>query len=306
VRSNATLSVAICTHNRPHAAVALADSLRTLLAAHGIALAVVDSASEGSAAEILADAFRDTEVRLLRLDEPGVSLARNTALAWATSEWLAFLDDDEQVPADWVSAALSLCSRLPDDCAACGGNVLPRWPDETVRNIGPRWRNFLSIIDQPGEFDQTARHQFGIGHSIVRTDALRSIGGFSLRLGRRGKVLLSGEEALLVEQLIRAGWKIWHSDTIAVQHMIPPERLDMKWALERAYWEGISFSRVLGGVDAEAQARLFRSVHVKLPLLRVLASLWPSQGLRLRLAFIKGVCFESREQVRSPKASRQF
>lgn len=291
------LCVVVCTHNRPEAAIALAHSLQPTLTALGIKLAVVDSASKPRAAEMLADAFRDTPTHLIRLDQPGVSLARNAGLAWADTEWLAFIDDDELAPPDWGEALIALCARLPDDCAACGGNVVPRWPDANERNLCDRWLDYLSIIRQKGEFDQTKQHRFGIGHSIVRTRAVRAVGGFNLGLGRRGTTLISGEESLLVEQLILAGWTIWHSDAIEVEHSIPLERLSLDWGIKRAYWEGRSQVRILGICDVSAQGRLLRAARLKQPLLRVLSTVVKSQDMLLRMAFVSGVRAEDRQHA---------
>ncbi len=47
-------------------------------------------------------------MRSERIAEPGISLARNLGLRVATSEWVAFLDDDALPAPDWADQLLPL------------------------------------------------------------------------------------------------------------------------------------------------------------------------------------------------------
>jgi glycosyltransferase involved in cell wall biosynthesis len=291
------LTLAICTHNRPHLLRQLVKRLAPEMAAYGIPLLVVDSASAAPAAAAVARCVAEHSVaRLIRLDAPGVSAARNAALAATRTPWLAFIDDDE-MPADgWAVNALALIARLPEACGACGGEVAPSWPEHhPTPQPGPRWLAYLSLIHQPGEFDQSAAPHFGVGHSLLNVSAVRSVGGFDTRLGRDGATLLSGEESLLVEALVARKWQVWHSDRILVHHLIEPERLDPAWARSRAYWEGVSRARLLAIIDQPGLHRLYRDTMLKAPALRLLAKVMPpAKEFDLRLAFVEGVLAEQR------------
>ena len=240
--TSSELTIAICTHNRPKLLAQLIERIAPQAERAGVWLTVVDSASdEASARQNAALLDGRPLTHLIRLERPGVSLARNAALDATSTPWLAFLDDDELPADDWLEQALALCRRLPEDCAACGGDTVPLWPVGTpLPAMGWRWRQYLSLITQKGEFDQSEHPHFMIGHSVVRVSALRAIGGFSLQLGREGTNLLSGEEVLLVDMLIQAGWRIWHSDRLWLEHAIEPERLGRQWVRDRAYWEGVT------------------------------------------------------------------
>jgi hypothetical protein len=170
----------------------------------------------------------------------------------------------------------------------------PEWPvGFTVPNIGWRWRQYLSVVEQVGEFDQSAAPKFLIGHAVVRVAAVQAIGGFDNRLGRDGTSLLSGEEVLLVELMLAAGWQIWHSDQLQVLHMIEHERLTHSWVRKRAYWEGVTRARVLALADQERSEALYRDISRKAPLLRLLAAVAPRlMELDLRWAFATGVLAE--------------
>ncbi len=291
------LTVAICTHNRPALLFDLVAYFAPGLTARGVRLIVVDSASDKPSAAVI-DALLASypEVQLVRLALPGLARARNAALEAVTTPWLAFIDDDERPAPDWIDATLALIARLPADCGACGGNVMPRWPGEPPV-LGKRWRNYLSIIDQAGEFDQSGKPRFGAGHSILRVDAVRQVNGFSTELGRVGRSLLSGEDMLLVLALVSAGWKIWHSDRIYVGHYIEPSRLERRWALERGHWEGVSTARSLFLAGDPMLHQLARTLRIKRIGLSMLKPFFgPMAEIDIRLAFLQGVQSELDKQ----------
>jgi glycosyltransferase involved in cell wall biosynthesis len=290
VTAELRISILVCTHNRPETLALLLDALKPQLAAAPAEVIVVDSASRPEAAERVRDLVRQVAgARLIRVDEPGVSRARNIGLQQVRAPWIAVLDDDEVPTPTWLASALSLIRRLPEDCAVCGGNVRPIYPKGSNPKVGPRWSAYLSTILRRGEFDQTDDLRLGMGHSIGRTRAFRETGGFDSRLGRRAGNLLSGEDVLLALQLIDAGWRIWHSDRLEVGHIIEPERLTKHWVLKRAYWEGVTTARMLRIQDRRTLHAEAARIAIKAGPLGIAAILAPSfRELRLRFAFVAG------------------
>lgn len=283
-------SIVICAHNRPQGVEELIGILQPQMAGHAAELIVVDSASNIEAAAQLREmtsAFPQS--KLIRLDSPGVSAARNAGLLAAKAEWIAYIDDDEIPPADWIFQLRQLAARLPPECAACGGNVLPVFPAGMARELSRRWLDYLSMMNQEGEFDQTAAPKFLVGHCLVRARVLRDIGGFDQRLGRDGSTLLGGEEVLLVKQLAARGWKIWHSSRIAVGHKIPVERLKRQWVRERAFWEGVTTVKVLSIHSPGEIRHLAIQAAVKKPALAATTAIFGDfLDADLRLAFLQG------------------
>jgi glycosyltransferase involved in cell wall biosynthesis len=94
---------------------ALAEaSLRSILAQSHRPLDVIvvdDGSSDGSAH--VARGF-EPEVRVIRQDHAGVSVARNLGLRHARGSLIAFLDSDDVWPADWLAGAVRLMEREPD------------------------------------------------------------------------------------------------------------------------------------------------------------------------------------------------
>lgn len=284
-------TVAVCTHNRPHLLDGLLSVLLPQLEQLRIRLIVVDSASCPPAALRSEYVARYGDLlTFVRLDTAGISRARNAALHECQTPWIGYMDDDEVPAPDWAQEALQLIERLPAGCAACSGNVTPKWPDARPQAVGQRWLAYLSMLQRAGEFDQKRRTRFGIGHSVIRRDALMAAGEFDTSLGRHGASLLSGEESHLVEILLRCGWQIWHSDKIRVDHIVEAERLERSWARERAYWEGISIMRRAQLGDFAWPWWIVASAYLKVLLLGALVSYIDERAeIDLILAYAQGV-----------------
>jgi glucosyl-dolichyl phosphate glucuronosyltransferase len=239
------LSIVICTHNRADDVGDCLAALVSQLDKSSAEVKVIDSASREDQRRALERLVAGLpSVELGRIDEPGVSLARNKGISETKGEWVAFLDDDAIPSADWLKNAHRLMSLVPEKCAIIAGAVLPEFPKGASRPLGKRWSQMLSVVKRSGEGDCTASCSMVAANVLFRRSALVEGGGFSTALGRHGTTLLSGGEKLLQEQLIERGWSAWYSDRLKVSHKISAERLTQKWILRRAYWDGLSDQRI--------------------------------------------------------------
>jgi glycosyltransferase involved in cell wall biosynthesis len=240
------LSVCICTHNRPEDVRLCLDGLRAqTLPAERWEILVVDSACAPAQAAALARMVADHgAARLIRLDTPGLSLARNAGAAAARAPWIAYLDDDAVPTADWAAQALAALAP-PGPPALLGGRVLPVWGAPLPGWWPPRLRGVLSIVEAAGA---GAYRSPGLprglepcgANLIVDVAALRAVGGFCPAIGRRGSLLLSDEEVHLARRLQAAGYRTRYDARLAVHHRIPASRLTPEWLLARLYWQGVS------------------------------------------------------------------
>jgi GT2 family glycosyltransferase len=247
-----------------------------------VELLVVDSASPpGPAAEIAALAARHG-ARLLRLDTPGLSCARNMGLAAAAAPWVAFLDDDAVPEPGWAAAMLAAIATLPPEAAAIGGRILPEWEAPL-----PVWwpeilRGVLTIVEWEGRGEVGRDLPGGVeiygANMAFRAEPLRAIGGFPEGLGRVGGRLLSGEEVEVVERLLAAGHRAFYEGAAAVRHSIQRERLTAAWLLSRLHWQGATDA--LRDRAALGHARRAPGAAAKLALQAPLL-LWPSRSSSL-------------------------
>ncbi len=240
------LTVCVCTHNRPTPLRACLDGLRRQSArSERFEVLVVDSGSAPEAAqEVERLALAGPNFRHLRVERPGVSLARNVGARCARSEWIAYIDDDAVPEPGWVRAILDAVAE-PNPPALIGGRILPRWEAP----LPPWWpaslRGVLSIIehDWPGEY-RTKDVPRGLepyaANIVVNVAALLEAGGFRAAVGRYGGALLSDEEVQLAWRLQDKGLSARYDPRIVVRHQIAKERLAPAWLLRRLYWQGAS------------------------------------------------------------------
>jgi succinoglycan biosynthesis protein ExoM len=172
--------------------------------------------------------------------EPNIAVTRNRTVALATGEWLAFIDDDERAPREWLQALLHAAQSSNAD-----GVLAPVEPQ--VPATAPRWirrGKFYDFAHQP-EGAVVPLKCMRFGNLILRGAILRAEPGpFDARHG-----LMAGEDVDLLVRLSRKGARITWSERAPVYEPIEPGRLSLRWLLLRALSGGQTFARytVSGG-----------------------------------------------------------
>lgn len=184
-----TVSVIVCTRDRPAALATCLKSLAALTDAPHEVL-VVDNAPHSDAVPTLLTTFPG--VRYVAEPVPGLSIARNTGAAHASGAILAFTDDDAVVHADWASR---LQAAFADDTVmAVTGLVLPaelNSPAQMLfeRILGGFGHGFRRLTYDSAAFASLVGRGFpawqvGAGANMaLRREALERVGGFDARLG---------------------------------------------------------------------------------------------------------------------------
>jgi glucosyl-dolichyl phosphate glucuronosyltransferase len=273
------ISIIICTHNRSHDVSECLAALVPQLEHAPVDVVVVDSGSNEVEQRIFAQLIaKKPLIRLVRVDQPGLSIARNVGIAETTAPWIAFLDDDAVPASDWVANAHRLVSLVPNNCAIIAGAAIPLLPRDAVCPTGKRRLQMLSVVEQPSEGDQTHTAAMVAANVIFKRSALAEVGGFSAKLGRYGATLLSGDEKLIQERLIASGWRVWISNRLSAQHKISAERLTKQWILRRAYWDGVSDQRIRKLNSNKPSIVEVVKVVAKVPVLLLLYYLGKPEG----------------------------
>ncbi|MFL5282668.1 MAG: glycosyltransferase family 2 protein [Rhodopila sp.] len=240
------LTVCICTHNRLAYVRDCLNGLRQQSVRRDrFAILLVDSASSPHAAAELADMAAQHDARLIRLEQPGVSLARNAGAWAARTHYIAYIDDDAIPAVDWVESILEAILQPGRRAALIGGRILPKWEAPLPAWWPASLRGVLSIIEYEGSGEyRTAAVPQGLepygANMVVHVLSLLAAGGFGGALGRYGNSLLSDEEVQLAWTLQDAGYSVRYDSRIVVHHQIQARRLDPAWLLSRLYWQGAS------------------------------------------------------------------
>jgi hypothetical protein len=148
-------------------------------------LIVVDDGSTDGGGEVIAQ-YKDARIRIIRQPNRGVSVARNTGLATARSNLVAFLDADDFWHPDHLSG-LANAARLLPDCVFWSSAY--RIVDERGRLRESRFPldHAGHIVRIDDYFAHARRYDDPVNSStvMVNRDVLIALGGFpeSVRLG---------------------------------------------------------------------------------------------------------------------------
>jgi succinoglycan biosynthesis protein ExoM len=256
------MSVCIATYRRLDRLAAVLDDLsrQTLVPLEVI---VVDNDADGSAAAVV-EAHRRTnppfEVHYGVQPLKNIALTRNRTVELAGGEWMAFIDDDERAPADWLA-------RLDAAAKAYAADGVLGPVDPVVPPEAPRWIRRGKFYDFPrmatGKVVPPNRLRFG--NVLLRGRLLREIEVcFDPAYGLTG-----GEDGDLLSRLALAGARIVWCDEAIVHEPIEQSRLSLAWLLRRSLRGGQDFARhsLSGRYGPQGTGRMLLLVRALLQLI---------------------------------------
>lgn len=205
---------------------------------------------------------------VLRDTGRGLSRARNAVLATATTEWVAFVDDDCLVDEDWVAQLRDALRRHPG-VAYVAGHVEPsnmpshRHLAAAARPV-PRERVLQGRRVRPQEIG------FGVCMA-VRRDVARELGGWDERFGAGTAEFPAAEDGDFNFRLLRSGAAALVTPRMRAQHdqwRTPAETVRLYEGYARS-WAAFAMKHVRTGdlrggawlwsIGARAQARMLAS-----------------------------------------------
>lgn len=228
------ISVVVPTFDRPEGLKRAVESLFSqTMVASGFDLIIVDNtpdATAASAISALAKACPDT-INLITLHEPapGVANARNLAMTAVNTDLVAFLDDDQSAPRDWLECLLENYRKFP--AAVTFGPVITELPGQQRRHQA-YFKNFFAR--DPGFASGYVDTSFGCGNALI--DFSKIPGGapwFDTSMNESG-----GEDDILFRRIRTSFGRFgWASSSPVLEHP-PIERVTLRYTLKRAFSYG--------------------------------------------------------------------
>jgi GT2 family glycosyltransferase len=268
------LTAVVCTRDRPRRLDATLDAL-TAERADGLTIVVVDQGETLDSALDRRAVARELE--LVRDAGHGLSRARNLAARCASTQWLAFVDDDCVVEPGFASAARAVVDGHPEavfvsphvdapDDGATDGLTVTGFPVEREVTRCGRW---------------TAPWLVGFGVCfLVRRNWIERLGGWDERLGAGTTAFPAAEDMDFQYRLLREGGITVASPAMRVAHTQwrTPEELVVlagRYALASG---GLTAKHIrlgdvvggawLAGLEARAGARMLASAFRRRSRLR--------------------------------------
>jgi cellulose synthase/poly-beta-1,6-N-acetylglucosamine synthase-like glycosyltransferase len=225
---------------------------------------LVDDGGVTDVVRTIAERVHATDPTIRYLYAPGnIPESRNTAIAAASGELLAFLDADEVAPPGWLEA---LVRPFDDPTVGFTGGPTPGRPG-TVRTIGARYydaylRKFYETVAR------TKPHALPMGNSAWRKAALDRVGPLDTTLYRRA----ASEDQEIADRVLKAGYRGVYVPDAWVHHDFSDLSVPRLLRKQRIYAEGGYVVWRRRGTTYEASGgRVFP--YVILPVLLVVGAI---------------------------------
>ena len=242
------ISVCVCTYQRPHLLKRLLPGLaeQDTGGLFEFSIIVVDNDREQSAKPVVEEFAKTCRRRTLYCVEPeqNIALARNRAVASATGEFLAFIDDDEIPNTQWLLTLFKACQSP----AVSGvlGPVKPHFEHEP-----PAWVRQGGFYERPSHATGFVMDwpECRTGNVLLRREILEGMDEVFRREFGTGS-----EDTDFFRRMIERGRTFIWCDEAVVAEVVPVNRWKRSFLLKRALLRGRTCLRHPRG-RAEAIAR---------------------------------------------------
>lgn len=233
------ISIIVCTHNR---SALLRDALESFAAQSGLEgvdyeMILVDNASTDDTVKVAKDYEPYIALKYIHESTLGLSYARNKGVDESRGEVLAFADDDVIFSTRWLVELVDGISRWPK-ASIFGGKALAKW--EIVK---PKWfvdsgpfsmRGIIAHFEPNIIEGYMDNFPYGC-NMVVKKVVFERIGNFNVRLGRKGKKLLSGEEFDFFNRAKKNNFLTVYLPNVSVQHRVLGKRNKISYYINWKY-----------------------------------------------------------------------
>ena len=243
------VSIVLATYDRPER---LFRTLKTLAdqTYPAFEVLVVDNCPERPGAATAVERVNDRRFRLLAETRPGTSHARNTGLMAASTDIVAFTDDDVDADPDWLGNLV--VPFFEDPTIACvTGLILPQRLDTPAELTFEKFGGFSKgLVERDFTLDDDSHGRlypynvglFGSGAcAAFRRPVFLDIGGFATDLGP-ATIARGGEDLDAYLNVLHAGYGIHYSPAAIVRH---ESRTEMSALAQQVYSYGVGVSAMI-------------------------------------------------------------
>jgi len=247
-KDNPKFSIVVPTYDREDSlakAIASILNLRTDSNLFSFELLIVDNNPSASTKDLIEKYALQANFTIRYIPEPrrGASYARNSGIAMAGGEYIAFLDDDCTVHPDWLLNIMNAITE--NDCDIIQGKILLEFEDINA----PEWIDDADMANlalyDPGD-QVMAAQTIMTGNTCIKKSVFKKYGYFDVRLGPGASG--SAEDLEFYKRMKKHGLKILYVPDVIAYHCLLPENTTKAALLKR--YRSMGYSVVIAGIDS--------------------------------------------------------
>ncbi len=260
------ISVLVCTYNRSKLLAGVLESLVNQSLDRSLyEIIIADNASTDNTKQTVMDymgKYSDWSLRYIYESNQGLSNARNAGYRQAKAEYVAYIDDDAKADKHWLRNIVKAIKKTKAD--VLGGPIYPFYLTEK-----PKWFLDKYEIRSHGETARFLQNDEYISGSnmVFKKQLLHLLAGFDPDLGMKSAKISYGEEIkLIIEARKRLGnIKIYYSPEIIVYHLVPAEKMTMKYFMVSKLKHGVNVENLRG-----RRNRIMQVIHSSMIILGII------------------------------------
>lgn len=184
--------------------------------------------------------YPNIDVRYIIETDQGLSYGRNRGIKESKYDLIHFFDDDAVATTSYVSTIIDTFERYPR-AMAVGGKIhlnyiegRPKWASVYMESIF----GLFDIGDVEMEFP---KKNYPRGSNMTfKRHVFDKVGQFNTSLGRKGKIMLGGEEKEMFQRVYEFGASVIYNPLIVCYHAVPEPRTRIDFMRNQVLGIGIS------------------------------------------------------------------
>lgn len=188
--------------------------------------------------------------RLIVETKPGLTHARVAGIAHCTAPVVVFFDDDNEPEPGYLKGALRFMEQHPE-AGVIGPGIIQVDFTDGASSLIKRFRDVYQEINMTGfqlgadSSQYPSYYPYGTG-MVVRKHIMddyagRVKAGRLATMGRKGKVLMGGEDVQIVWLALQNGYAVGRTSDLALVHLINKGKSNFSYLKRLAYGGGLSY-----------------------------------------------------------------
>ena len=188
----------------------------------------------------LIERYPEVNVRYLVETNQGLSYGRNRGIHESKYALIHFFDDDAIATPEYISSIIDTFERNPKALAS-GGKILLNYFDKRPRWASVYIESIFGLFDIGNTEKEFPRRNYPRGSNMTfKRELFDKVGTFDISLGRKGKIMLGGEEKEMFQRVYEFGASVIYNPLTVCYHAVPEPRTRIDFMRNQVVGIGVS------------------------------------------------------------------